>query len=196
VLRIRDVYPGSRIRLFSIPDPGSELSIPDPGSTSKNLSIFNPKKWFLSSRKYDPGCSSRIPDPDADFLSIPDPRSRIQRSKRHRIPDPDPQHWILWIYEKDSVLDFAMTGDERSFETNKFYYVLRKYGTLVFGFKYPSVADPGPGAFWFLEPRSGMGKTSGIGSGIISRIILPVLRNYFLMRNRIRDLFDPQQWNT
>ncbi len=33
VLRIRNVYPGSRIRLFSIPDPGSELSplrIPDP----------------------------------------------------------------------------------------------------------------------------------------------------------------------
>jgi hypothetical protein len=33
VLRIRDVYPGSRMRLFSIPDPGSELSpsrIPDP----------------------------------------------------------------------------------------------------------------------------------------------------------------------
>jgi hypothetical protein len=33
VLRIRDVYPGSLIRLFSIPDPGSELSpsrIPDP----------------------------------------------------------------------------------------------------------------------------------------------------------------------
>jgi hypothetical protein len=26
VWRIRDVYPGSRIRLFSIPDPGSELS--------------------------------------------------------------------------------------------------------------------------------------------------------------------------
>jgi hypothetical protein len=33
VWRIRDVYPVSRIRLFSIPDPGSELSpsrIPDP----------------------------------------------------------------------------------------------------------------------------------------------------------------------
>jgi hypothetical protein len=33
VWRIRDVYPGSRIRLFSNPDPGSELSpsrIPDP----------------------------------------------------------------------------------------------------------------------------------------------------------------------
>ncbi len=71
----------SRIRLFSIPDPGSELSpsrIPDPGSSSKNLSILTPKnakKWFLSSKKYDPGCSSRIPDPDADFLPsrIPDP---------------------------------------------------------------------------------------------------------------------------
>jgi hypothetical protein len=69
VLRIRDVYPGSRIRLFTIPDPGSELSpsripdpnclhpgsrIPDPGSSSKNLSILTPKKakkWFLSYKK-------------------------------------------------------------------------------------------------------------------------------------------------
>jgi hypothetical protein len=91
VLRIRDVYPGSRIRLFSIPDPESELSpsrIPDPGSSSKNLSILTPKKakkWFLSSKKYDPGCSSRIPDPDADFLlsRIPDPGV-----KRYPIPDP------------------------------------------------------------------------------------------------------------
>ncbi len=30
-----------------------------------------------------------IPDPDADFLT-----SRIQGSKRHPIPDPDPQHWF------------------------------------------------------------------------------------------------------
>ncbi len=69
---------------FQIPDPGSDFfpyririfSIPDPGSSSKNLSIFNyfnPKKWFLSSRKYDPGCSFPIPDPDPDFLPIPDP---------------------------------------------------------------------------------------------------------------------------
>ncbi len=64
-----------------IPDLGSRIrtvSIPDPGSSSKNLSILTPpkaKKWFLSSKKYDPGCSSRIPDPDADFLPsrIPDP---------------------------------------------------------------------------------------------------------------------------
>ncbi len=30
VLRIRDVYPGSRIRVFPIPNPGSQIS--DPGS--------------------------------------------------------------------------------------------------------------------------------------------------------------------
>ena len=87
VLPIRDVYPRSRIRLFSIPDPGSKLSpsrILDPGSASKNLSILTlkkPKKWFLSSRKYDPGCSSRIPDPDSDFLPILDPGSRVKASK-------------------------------------------------------------------------------------------------------------------
>ncbi len=85
-------HPGSRIRT---------VSIPDPGYASKNLSILTPKKqkkWFLSTRKYDPGCSSRIPDPDADFLPIPDPRSRIQGSKRRRIPDP--QHWLIpWMSE-------------------------------------------------------------------------------------------------
>ncbi len=77
-----------------IPDP--TFSIPDPnclhpGSASKNLSILapkKPKKWFLSSRKYDPGCSSRIPNPDADFLLIPDPGSRGQKGTRSRIPDP------------------------------------------------------------------------------------------------------------
>ncbi len=65
----------------SVADPGClsrirTVSIPDPGSASKNLSILTskkPKKWFLSSGKYDLGCSSRIPDPDADFLPIPDP---------------------------------------------------------------------------------------------------------------------------
>jgi hypothetical protein len=47
----------SRIRLFSIPDPNCL----HPGSSSKNLCILTPKKakkWFLSSKKYDPGCSS------------------------------------------------------------------------------------------------------------------------------------------
>ncbi len=58
VLRIRDVYPGSRIRLFTIPDP--DPNIFRSGFTSKNLSILTQKNVFLSSRKYDPSCSSRI----------------------------------------------------------------------------------------------------------------------------------------
>jgi hypothetical protein len=61
---------------FSILDPGSMVEkIPDPGSgsTSKNVSIFIPKKLFPSSRKYDLGFSSRIQIPDLDFLPIPDP---------------------------------------------------------------------------------------------------------------------------
>ncbi len=78
---------------FSIPDPASEFFhsgsririffIPDPGSASKNLSILT-LKIFLSSRKYDPGCSSRI----RILIFYP---SRMQGSKRHWIPDPDPQ---------------------------------------------------------------------------------------------------------
>jgi hypothetical protein len=113
---------------------GSGMFIPDPGSEFfpsririKEFKYFNPKKCFLSSRKYDLGCSSRIrfltsypsripgskrhwiPDPDPDFLPIPDsggqkgtgsqiripdflPIPNPGGQKRHRIPDPDPQH--------------------------------------------------------------------------------------------------------
>jgi hypothetical protein len=70
VLRIRDVYPGSDF----FPSRIRTVSTADPASTSKNLSILTPKKWFLSSRKYDPGCSSRI-----RMLST-HPGSRIQGS--------------------------------------------------------------------------------------------------------------------
>jgi hypothetical protein len=88
---------GSGMWLSRIPDPtffhpGSRIRtvcIPDPGSTAKNLSILTqkkPKKWFLSSRKYDPGCSSRIrmltfyPSriPDPGIKKAPDPGSRIR----------------------------------------------------------------------------------------------------------------------
>ncbi len=84
-LRIRDVYPGSWIRFFSIPDPEFFPS----RIRNKESKYFNPKKWFLSSRKHDPGCSSRIPDPDPDFLTHPG-------SRRHRIPDPQHLKNILW----------------------------------------------------------------------------------------------------
>ncbi len=73
-------HPGSRVK--KIPEPGSRVK--------KRSYVFLTQKLFLSSQKYDPGCSSRIqiPDPNLDFLPIPD-----QEVKKHRIPDPDSQHW-------------------------------------------------------------------------------------------------------
>jgi hypothetical protein len=85
-------HSGSRIldQIFFL--PGSRIRI-------KELKYFDPKNCFLSSRKYDPGCSSRIrilifrpsriPDPGVKKDRIPDPGV-----KKDRIPDPDPQHWL------------------------------------------------------------------------------------------------------
>ncbi len=72
---------------YGVADPGclyrTEIFHPESESASKK-SIFN-KKIVSKSRKYDPGCSSRISDPD--IFSIPDPGT-----KKHRFPDPGPQH--------------------------------------------------------------------------------------------------------
>ncbi len=83
-----------RIRIFSIPDPGSELfpsRIPDP---KKEFKYFNPKKWFLSYRKYDSGCSSRI---RILTLPIPDPgvnRIRIRPTMIYKLCRPH----IRWCW--------------------------------------------------------------------------------------------------
>ncbi len=81
VLQIRDVYPGSRIRIFPsrIPDPGSK----DSGSRIRTR-IKEFKKLFLSFRKSDqwekdhPGSQIRI-------FSITDPGSRGQKGTGSRI---------------------------------------------------------------------------------------------------------------
>jgi hypothetical protein len=79
--------------------PGSEFfAILDAGFTSKNLSILTKKILFLRSGLF-------IPDPDPDFLP-----SRIQGSKRHRIPDPDPQHWILYCRSGSACLMILETS--------------------------------------------------------------------------------------
>ncbi len=52
VLRKRDVYPGSDFFPSRIRDPHQRIYVFKP-----------PKKWFLSTQKYDPGCFSPIPDP-------------------------------------------------------------------------------------------------------------------------------------
>jgi hypothetical protein len=74
----------SRIRIFSIPDPGSNR-FPDPGSGSSSASKNLTQKLFPNSRKYDPGCSSRILDSDFGFLPIPDSGSRGQKGTGSRI---------------------------------------------------------------------------------------------------------------
>ncbi len=76
---------GSRIRFFPIQDP----NLLHPGSRIriKEIKYSYPKKWFLSTQKYDPGCLSRIRilDPDRDFLPIPDPGSKGQKGIGSRI---------------------------------------------------------------------------------------------------------------
>ncbi len=69
ILRIRDVYPGSRIRIVSIPDP------------LQRIQVFQPIKLFFMLSEIWSGLF--IPDPDPDFLPIPDPGSRGKKA-----PDP------------------------------------------------------------------------------------------------------------
>ncbi len=78
-----------------IPSPGFDFfpsRIPDPNCLHPGSRIliqefkyFNPQKSkkMISKllKKYDPGCSSRIPDPGV---------------KKHPIPDPDPQHCFYY----------------------------------------------------------------------------------------------------
>ncbi len=52
--------------MLRIPD----LNFSHSGSASKNLSIFNPKKWFQA---LEIMIQLFIPDSDHDFLPIPDP---------------------------------------------------------------------------------------------------------------------------
>jgi hypothetical protein len=63
-------YPGSEFFPSWIPDlnffrQGSRIRI--------KIKFFYPKKWFLSSRKYDSGCSSRIQILTYYLSRIPDP---------------------------------------------------------------------------------------------------------------------------
>ncbi len=66
------------------------------------------------------------------MLTSTHPGSRIQGSKRHRIPDPDPQHCM-----KDLILQCNMTFVK--------LYLL-----------HASVADQDPGSVAFLTPGSGI----------------------------------------
>jgi hypothetical protein len=114
VLRIRDVYPGSCF--LSIPDSGyCFLSIPDPESNNSNKkgeeqSHKYPKieNYFIFEQVMKRNLSQLIKNcsnftqkivTKLSKIWVWDPGSgknlfRIHGSKRHRIPDPDPQHWL------------------------------------------------------------------------------------------------------
>ncbi len=147
VWRIRDVYPGSQILIFT--HPGSRILDPDPGSKNSNKRDGWKKFFchnFLCSHKFhkianyfsfeglkkkiwpnfqriielftqkivnklskiwvwDLGSGIRDPRSGIQKKPIPDPRSRIQVLKRHRIPDPDPQHWKQVRCSNSSLLE-------------------------------------------------------------------------------------------
>jgi hypothetical protein len=99
---IRVVHPGSGSCFFlPLPDPGViRHRIPDPDP--QHSAGEGAKNWFLSSRKYDPGCSSwsRI------LFCFTHPGS-------NRILDPDPQqHCTGPVYMQVKVLGtLAMVDD-------------------------------------------------------------------------------------
>ncbi len=105
-----------------IQDPGSDdfpsgsriliVSIPDPHQRSK---YFNPKNWFLSSRKYDPCCLSRIriltfyPSriPVPGVKKAPDPGSRIRiRNTEDNLGVRYKHLESLFVYRKGNLFRF------------------------------------------------------------------------------------------
>jgi hypothetical protein len=97
-----DFFP-SRIRFFSFPDPGFD---PGSGSALKNLSILTQETDI----KLSPKRSGMFIQDHGSWLWIfSHPGSRIQGSKKHRIPDPrsgsripdpDSQHFCQVIFKK------------------------------------------------------------------------------------------------
>jgi hypothetical protein len=127
------------IFVSSVADPGclseipnTNFSIPYPGSKKfriririKEFNYFLRKKLFPSFRKYDPGCSSRI------RIQTFYP-SRIQESKRHRIPDrvrntalylsifrPQVERVNLWQVLKKFSNDIDLNQEVRSQSFNR-----------------------------------------------------------------------------
>jgi hypothetical protein len=60
---------------------------------SKSFRSFYPKNCHQALKNM--GLGSGIRDPGSGKKPIPDLGSQIQGSKRHRIPDPDPQHCVF-----------------------------------------------------------------------------------------------------
>ncbi len=126
-LRIRDVYPCSQILILPIPDLGSRIQKQQQKRGVKNnllLYIFCNHKfdkienYFIFemlkknvghfSKNYRTFYSKIVTELSKIYrFGIRDPvktysGSRIQGSKRHRIPDPDPQHCCIISWKSES----------------------------------------------------------------------------------------------
>ncbi len=101
-------------------NPNSNLSIPDPGSrsASKNLSIFNPKNCCLAL-----GNMIRDVHPESGSWVFTHRGSRIQGSKRHRIPNPGSGSATLLYFFPPSSLHITQ-GCKTFFEHVLFVYDL------------------------------------------------------------------------
>ncbi len=93
-LTIPDFFP-SRISDASFFHPGSRTRI-------QEFKYINPKKWFLSSRKYDSSCSSRIPDTGSGSWLFMHPGSRGQEGTGSAT--------LLWIIIKPEFFEDSFDG--------------------------------------------------------------------------------------
>jgi hypothetical protein len=104
--------------IFSIPDPGSESFHPGseffhPGSRLqiKEFKFFTPNNCFKALGNMIRVFLYRIrilifyPSRGSRIRMLTFYPSRIQGSKRHRIPDPDPQHWLAQLWGDTSLED-------------------------------------------------------------------------------------------
>jgi hypothetical protein len=96
-------YPGFRILIFH---PGSRIQGQKHSGSririrTKQFKYFSSQKFFLRSRKHDPGYSSRIRILIFYPSWILDPGGK----KKHRIPDPERQRWLKdYFLKKKKVM--------------------------------------------------------------------------------------------
>jgi hypothetical protein len=221
VLRIRDVYPGSRF--LSILDP--ESRIPDPKSSKRSrgkklvalpffvatnitklkLSLF--LNWWR--KKFEP-LYKELRNFLPKKLSLSSQKYglgsgiriklfRIPDSGVKKAPDTDPKHWIkeahTLILSSDWIPLPQLTKQNRGNHPFLSLSLLVFFLSLSLQEVEASVADPDPGsdAFLTLYPGSGMGKKSMSGSGMFIHIS-DSLRTIIWVKNLNSGFRDPESF--
>ncbi len=131
--------------LYRIPDPN--FSIPDPGLKRSRIRIkefknFQHEKLFLSSRKNDLGCSSRIPDPGLIFFHpTPNPGSGSATLKKCSLTDSNYRKNPLWFTSTrfnsySNWSDDTKVGSEMTTDTLRYliFHLHQKWSNTIFFF--------------------------------------------------------------